>query len=66
MTLSKRDRMILAMASEGLTSKAIGVNLGIGYHTVENRLTKIYRVMGIEGEMKRTKACVKAVREGWI
>jgi DNA-binding CsgD family transcriptional regulator len=47
LTLTGRERSVLAAAASGLTSAAIGRDLWLSPHTVKFHLTNIYRKLGV-------------------
>lgn len=55
-TLTSRERQVLILAADGLTSREIGTRLGIGEGTVNVHLRHIYRKTGTAGR-------IEAVRE---
>jgi two-component system, NarL family, response regulator NreC len=46
-SLTKRERQILVMISEGLTMHQVGTRLGISPRTVETHVAKLYRKLGV-------------------
>src|SRR5262249_46847682 len=44
--LTPRERAVLQMAAEGLTSKAIGAQLGISHRTAETHRARVVRKLG--------------------
>jgi DNA-binding NarL/FixJ family response regulator len=61
--LSERELDILRLAGQGLTNKAIGVQLGISDRTVQGHLANIYGKLGVSS---RTEAVTRALKLGWI
>ena len=61
--LSERELDVLRLAGQGLTNKAIGVELGISDRTVQGHLANIYGKLGVAS---RTEAVTKALKLGWI
>ena len=61
--LSERELDVLRLAGQGLTNKAIGLNLGISDRTVQGHLANIYGKLGVAS---RTEAVTKALKLGWI
>ena len=45
--LTPREREVVGLICEGLTTKAIAAQLGISAHTVRNQRTSIFRKMGV-------------------
>jgi DNA-binding CsgD family transcriptional regulator len=56
--LTPREKEVLSWVSEGLTSKAIALQLGISYRTVEHYLADIQRKLGVSN---RQQAVARAV-----
>jgi two-component system response regulator NreC len=46
-SLTKRERQILLMISDGLTMHQVGTRLGISPRTVETHVAKLYRKLGV-------------------
>jgi DNA-binding NarL/FixJ family response regulator len=46
-TLTRREREIATLASHGLSNKAIAGRLVLSVRTVENRLQRVYRKLGV-------------------
>jgi len=61
--LSERELDVLRLAGQGLTNKAIGLELSISDRTVQGHLANIY---GKLGASSRTEAVTKALKLGWI
>lgn len=61
--LSERELNVLRRAGQGLTNKAIGLELGISDRTVQGHLANIYGKLGVAS---RTEAVTKALKLGWI
>jgi DNA-binding NarL/FixJ family response regulator len=59
--LTKREREIMRLASEGLSNKAIGRRLKIAEGTIKVHLHNIYRKLGINN---RTMLAALAIRSG--
>ena len=64
--LTDRQRQVLRLVA--LTNREIGMRLEIGYQTVKNHLSDIYRVLGLDSSPagKRTPALLLALAQGWI
>jgi DNA-binding NarL/FixJ family response regulator len=61
--LSERELAVLRLAGQGLTNKAIGLELGISDRTVQGHLANIYGKLEVSS---RTEAVTKALKLGWI
>ena len=61
--LSERELDVLRLAGQGLTNKAIGLDLGISDRTVQGHLANIYGKLDVAS---RTEAVTKALKLGWI
>jgi len=61
--LSERELDVLRLAGQGLTNKAIGLDLNISDRTVQGHLANIYGKLGVAS---RTEAVTKALKLGWI
>ena len=61
--LTERELEILRLAGQGLTNRAIGLQLGISDRTVQGHLANIYGKLQVGS---RTEAVTKALRLGWI
>ncbi|MER3406240.1 MAG: hypothetical protein C4289_14655 [Chloroflexota bacterium] len=59
--LSPRERQVLALMTEGLTNREIGMRLGIKGITVNTFVSRIFTKLGVEN---RAAAAVYAVRHG--
>lgn len=53
--MKTRDRLIAEMAAGGQSNTEIGDKLGISYATVSNRLSAVYRELGVPGTAGGTK-----------
>lgn len=63
MSLTPREKEVLASVVAGKTNQEIGVVLGISEKTVEKHLEGIFNKLGVAS---RVEAAVQAVREGMI
>ena len=61
--LTARELEIVRLAGQGLTNRAIGLQLGISDRTVQGHLANIYGKLQVGS---RTEAVTKALRLGWI
>ena len=61
--LSERELDVLRLAGQGLTNKAIGLELGISDRTVQGHLANTYGKLGVSS---RTEAVTRALKLGWI
>ncbi|MFQ6058530.1 MAG: response regulator [Anaerolineae bacterium] len=61
--LTAREVEVLRLAAKGLTTQAIGYELGISERTVQGHLANIYGKLGVN---TRTEAVLQAVKQGWI
>lgn len=61
--LSERELAVLQLAGQGLTNKAIGLELGISSRTVQGHLANIYGKLEVNS---RTEAVTRALKLGWI
>lgn len=61
--LTERELEVLALAAQGYTNKAVGVQLGISDRTVQGHLAKIYAKLEASS---RTEAVMRAVSLGWL
>jgi DNA-binding NarL/FixJ family response regulator len=55
--VTERERMVLALAAEGLTARQIATRLGLRERTVTTHLDHIYRKLGVSGR-------IAAINEG--
>lgn len=62
-TLSSKEQQILAGISNGLTNKAIAIDLSMSQRTIEYNLTKIFSKLGVSS---RTEALLKAKEFGLL
>lgn len=53
--LSRRQREILALLAEGLDNHGIARQLGLSVKTVENHLTRLYRLLGVSGRIEAVR-----------
>jgi DNA-binding NarL/FixJ family response regulator len=58
-TLSTREREVLQLAAEGLTSAAIGARLRIGKRTVETHRANLQRKLGLKTQAELVRLAVK-------
>jgi DNA-binding NarL/FixJ family response regulator len=58
-TLSTREREVLQLAAEGLTSAAIGARLTIGKRTVETHRANLQRKLGVKTQADLVRFAVK-------
>ena len=58
-TLSTREREVLQLAAEGLTSAAIGERLAIGKRTVETHRANLQRKIGVKTQADLVRFAVK-------
>ena len=58
-TLSTREREVLQLAAEGLTSAAIGARLQIGKRTVETHRANLQRKLGLKSQAELVRLAVK-------
>ena len=61
--LTSRELEILRLAAQGLTNKAIGLEMGISDRTVQGHLANIFGKLGVAS---RTEAVTEALKRGWI
>ncbi len=61
--LDERDKEILSLVVEGATNAEIAEGLSLSEQTVGNRLSRIFKKLGVRN---RTEAAVYAVREGLL
>ena len=50
--LTRRQRELLRLLSQGIDNRNIALNLNLSIKTVENHLTALYRVLGVDSIMK--------------
>ena len=62
-TLTKREEEILSFVVKGATNKEIAEGLLVSEQTVRNRLSGIFKKLGVRN---RTEAALCAVREGLL
>jgi two-component system, NarL family, response regulator LiaR len=60
--LTEGERDVLLLLVQGLENEAIAAQLSLSPKTVSNRLTVIYRKLGVTN---RTQAALLALRRGW-
>lgn len=58
-TLSTREREVMQLAAEGLTSAAIGARLQIGKRTVETHRANLQRKLGLHSQAELVRLAVK-------
>jgi len=63
-TLTGREREILALAMEGFSNKEIGARLGLHRKTVEAHLSDVFHKYEIRGG--RVELSIRAAEEGWL
>lgn len=63
-SLTAKEREVLALAMEGLSNKEIGWRMGTSRKTVEAHLSDIFEKYGIRGG--RVELSIKAAEEGWL
>lgn len=61
--LTKREREVITQVAEGLSNKAIAVQLGVGVRTVETHRERIMRKLDIHSIAGLTKF---AIARGWV
>ncbi|PAD23144.1 response regulator transcription factor [Terribacillus saccharophilus] len=61
--INEREKKILQFVSQGLTNKAIAVNLKVSQRTVENHLSKIFNRLNVHS---RAETILIAKERGWI
>ena len=59
--LSRREREVLQLASEGSTNQAIGTELGLSVHAVKFHLASVYKKLDVAN---RTEAVVVMLTRG--
>jgi DNA-binding NarL/FixJ family response regulator len=62
-SLSRREREVLNLVAEGLSTREVGAKLGISGKTVEAHRTSLMRKLGVK---KATELVRYAVRQGFI
>jgi len=50
--LTRRQRELLRLLSQGIDNRSIALTLNLSIKTVENHLTALYRVLGVDSRMK--------------
>ena len=50
--LSDRDRQIVTLVAEGLKNKQIAERLRVSEATIRNRLTRIFKTLGVKGRFE--------------
>jgi DNA-binding NarL/FixJ family response regulator len=63
-SLTSKEREVLALAMEGRSNKEIGARMGTSRKTVEAHLSRIFEKYGIRGG--RIELSIKAAEEGWL
>ena len=63
-TLTAREREVLALAMEGYSNKEIGARLGLHRKTVEAHLSEVFQKYEIHGG--RVELSIRAAEEGWL
>jgi DNA-binding NarL/FixJ family response regulator len=63
-TLTVREREVLALAMEGSSNKEIGARLGLHRKTVEAHLSDVFAKYEIRGG--RVELSIRAAEEGWL
>jgi DNA-binding NarL/FixJ family response regulator len=63
-TLTAREREVLALAMEGYSNKEIGARLGLHRKTVEAHLSEVFQKYEIRGG--RVELSIRAAEEGWL
>jgi DNA-binding NarL/FixJ family response regulator len=63
-TLTAREREVLALAMEGFSNKEIGARLGLHRKTVEAHLSDVFHKYEIRGG--RVELSIRAAEEGWL
>lgn len=61
--LTERELVVLRLAAEGMTNRAIGQHLAISHRTVQGHLANVYQKLNVNS---RTEAVTEAVRRGWL
>lgn len=62
-SLSDREREVVALVVEGASNDEIGARLGISSRTVESHLRRLFERCGV---VSRTELAARAFREGWL
>lgn len=57
--VTDRERSVLALASQGLTSRQIGTELGVRERTVTTHLDHIYRKLGVSSRVAALSAAIR-------
>lgn len=60
---TEREREVLALLAEGLSSKAMAIKLGLSQRTVKFHLENLYSKLGVSS---RAAALMAALRLGWL
>jgi len=63
-TLTAREREVLALAMEGFSNKEIGARLGLHRKTIEAHLSDVFHKYEIRGG--RVELSIRAAEEGWL
>ena len=58
--LTKREKEILKLASQGYSNKKIADELCISYHTVKFHLENIYRKLNIHNKVEATRIAMQS------
>ena len=62
-SLSARERDVLALVVNGASNDEIGMQLGISTRTVESHLRRLFDRLEVAS---RTELAGRALREGWL
>jgi two-component system, LuxR family, secretion system response regulator SsrB len=62
-TLTKREREVLYLMAEGLTTKALAAKLHVAFKTASCHRSRILRKLGVRTTVSAVRL---AIREGWI
>ena len=62
-SLSARERQVLALVVDGSSNDEIGARLGISTRTVESHLRRLFERVNVAS---RTELAARALREGWL